>query len=566
MFTSLIEWVDAGTDEAGPVQRARSRVQHLVAALLVVVGGPYTVFFQALGVWWAMAVLVPILSLGPVALLIWTRRGRPIRGGRVISTTVLIFIFGCLVARGGMMSNAAAWLLMAPIMATLIAGPRFGVFTGVLTGGLTALLWVYERTDLPMQPGFSHAWLEWLPLVDYPVMALVTACTVAIQATIWEQAEAEANRAAQARYTFLATISHEIRTPLNGVLGLTDALLASDLDPEQRQLADTVRSSGTLLRALLDDVLDYSKMDSGRLELEEVPIDLAALGDEMARLWRAPADERGLVLDVQLHHAVASHVHGDPTKVRQILGNLLANALKFTERGSVTLAISHRQEGLSLEVRDTGIGIAPEALDHIFDAFRQADGTTTRRYGGTGLGLAISRRLARFMGGSLTVSSMIGMGTTFRLTLPYRPVEAPAEPAPDTQTAVVEDALRGLRVLVAEDNPVNQMVIVGQLQRLGIEAHVVPEGNQCVAAWREQRPDLILMDCQMPLCDGYEATRQIRAEGGRLPIIALTANSMPGDRARCVDAGMDDHLGKPLETSALVEALARWAAPRRMSA
>ena len=559
MLRRLICWVDQCQVEPTRASRARVRVQHLIAILQVLVGTPYMLLFASMGVRWAVPVLLPVVLVSPAGLLAFTRRGRPGLGGRTVSVAAFVFIIGCLIARGGMLSNAAAWMLLVPVLANFMVGPRHGVAMSLATAAVFAGLWGLEALGFPVPQGLPEGLLPYMPLIDYPTIALVLGGTLYVQAEIWEAAERDARDAAQARYTFLATMSHEIRTPLNGVLGLTDVLLHSALDPDQRQLAVTIQSSGKLLRSLLDDVLDYSKIDSGRLELALEAVDLEGTCQELVQLWRGPAQEGGLELSCRLAPQVPRWVLGDPTKLRQILGNLVSNAIKFTEEGFVCLEVEAQEHQLLLSVRDSGIGLSPQATARIFEAFRQADSTTTRRYGGTGLGLAISRRLARFMGGELSVRSAPGQGSTFTLQLPLQRVTAGAAAA---HPPIAKGSLEGLEVLVAEDNLINQLVVRRLLERHGVRVWMSSDGQECLAAWRERPPDIILMDCQMPVCDGLEATRQIRAQGGTLPIVALTASSMPGDRDRCLAAGMSDHLGKPIDADLLERTLARlW--PRR---
>ena len=260
--------------------------------------------------------------------------------------------------------------------------------------------------------------------------------------------------------------------------------------------------------------------------------------------------------------ASRSGVSADPLRLRQILGNLLSNALKFTERGEICLEISGRSGDLHLQVRDTGIGMGPEQLSRVFAPFQQADVSTTRRFGGTGLGLAISKELVEAMGGRVEVESEPGQGSVFHLFLPLVACPPPADIS--TPDPIGEDtgALTGLRVLVAEDNAVNQLVIRTLLERLGVDTLLVEDGQQAVAAWERWRPDLILMDVRMPELDGYGATQAIRARGGTLPVVALTANTLASDRARSREAGMDDHLGKPVEVQELTRCLLRWGSRR----
>ncbi len=557
MISRLLEWIDASAPDQGLVQTARIRAQHVAGFAAVLLGIPYAVFFQAMGVRWSMPLLVPVALTVVAAVTLLTRRGRPQAGAYLTSASAFLFIALALVARGGMFSNAAAWLLITPLFSTFIAGPRLGVMTAVATALTYVLVWAAPELGFALPPQFSPEILRWMPLVDYPLIALLAGSLLGIQAGLWERAEKEALDAAQARYTFLATMSHEIRTPLNGVLGLTDLLLDTPLSLEQRELAATVQRSGTLLRSVLDDVLDYSKIDSGQLQAESLAVDLHVLCRDLVRLWEGSARERGLPLTVVLAPAAPSWVTVDPNKLKQILGNLVSNALKFTSTGGVTLEVPAASAGrLCLRVRDTGIGMNAEQQARIFSPFVQGDTSTTRRFGGTGLGLSICRRLARFLGGDVEVSSIEGQGSTFTVWLPLVAAEPPAE---QPSTAAEGLDLRGLRVLVAEDNPVNRLVICRLLEKHGVQVRTANDGEDCVRQWGAQPTDLILMDCQMPGCDGYEATRRIRQKGGALPIIALTANAMSGDRARCLEAGMNDHLSKPIEPTVLASVLRTWA-------
>jgi len=375
---------------------------------------------------------------------------------------------------------------------------------------------------------------------------------------------AEALRLAQrqsiVKDQFLATMSHEMRTPLHGILGLTRAL--REKQPDTAQLA-LVERAGEHLLTLINDALDFSKLEAGQVRLVPQTFDLAALVDDVVSLSMLPASEAGLLLETRHHLPRPCLVVGDPARLRQILHNLVGNAVKFTETGRITVVVQHNADvgRARIAVHDTGVGIAPEHLSVIFDAFQQADGSFTRRFAGTGLGLTIARELARAMGGDLLVTSQVGQGSVFtlKLDLPRPVVDVPVGEAPP---APPPRALGG-RVLLAEDNPVNALVAEALLRKLGIDVTVVEDGEKAVEAFRTGRPDLVLLDCQMPVVDGLEAARRIRAleaaEGWpRTPMVALTANAFEGDRADSLAAGMDDHLAKPFKDDDLARVLATY--------
>lgn len=369
-----------------------------------------------------------------------------------------------------------------------------------------------------------------------------------------------AQSATRAKTAFLATMSHEIRTPLNGVLGMAQAMAADELSERQAARLDVIRQSGASLLAILNDVLDLSKIEAGKMELEDAPFDLAALLGEVEAVFRATAEAKGLSFTVLMDGDLAVAWKGDVVRLRQILSNLVSNAIKFTSRGEVRLEAHGHSDGLRLIVADTGIGISRQALGRLFEKFEQADTSTTRRYGGTGLGLAICRDLAALMGGQISAESREGRGARFTVDLPLR---ATAPPRPRRRkSAKVESwpAAAPLRVLAAEDNPMNQLVLRTLLEQVGVDPVIVDDGEEALAAWEDGHWDLILMDVQMPRMDGITATRLIRereAAEGRLltPIVALTANAMDHQVADYARAGMCSHVAKPIEAARLFAAL-----------
>jgi signal transduction histidine kinase/ActR/RegA family two-component response regulator len=369
----------------------------------------------------------------------------------------------------------------------------------------------------------------------------------------------ETERAANAaKSAFVANFSHEIRTPLNGVLGMAQALEAEDLSPSQRDKIAIIRQSGEALQAILSDLLDLSKIEANKLEIVETEFDLETLVNDALATFSAVAAEKGVELRADVAGAAGIYL-GDVSRIRQILHNLVSNGLKFTDAGSVSVAAGYQPSQLRLQVVDTGIGMPADTVAKLFQAFHQADASTTRRYGGTGLGLSICRALAQAMGGDIHVRSEPGRGSTFNLELPMIRV-GDAQPAKRPDPAAPQPALRPLRVLAAEDNPTNQLVLRTLLEQFGIEPTMVDDGEAAVDAWATGAWDLILMDVQMPVMDGVAAVRAIRTrernEGRtRTTILALSANAMSHQVAEYRAAGMDGHIAKPIEVRALLAAL-----------
>ena len=451
--------------------------------------------------------------------------------------------------------------------------PQFGAVEELVQAGLT--LSQFPRSD-PMHFYIAAMVIKTNALRELETLARTLEQRVAERTEALSRANGELVRAREAaeaaslaKSLFLATMSHEIRTPMNGVLGMAELLMDTPLSDRQQHLAGTLYRSAESLLRIINDILDFSKIEAGKLELAPQDFDLPALVEEVRTLYAPRASAKGLVLETRLAEDVPPHLFGDVLRIKQVLGNLITNAVKFTEIGGIYLTVERLRNDpagnlMQFTVRDTGISFDEETRDRLFHPFSQADSSMARRYGGTGLGLAICRQLVDIMGGTIDAVGSPGRGSEFRVCLLLENARAtPAEP----QAASAPQGMQPLHghVLLAEDNPVNAELAVAMLQQLGLTVDMAATGEEACRRFGEREYDVVLMDCQMPVMDGFEAVRRIRdseAAGAsrqpRTPVIAITANAMSEDRQRCLAAGMDGYLAKPFRRRELYLALTPW--------
>jgi two-component system, sensor histidine kinase len=552
---------------------------------LVLVAGIFRVFPAA----WSELFLgaMGLVSIGRLALNLAFRRVQP--SAAQLPRWRQAFIVGA--AGSGVIWGVAGWVffqselvLPALLLIFILAGLNAGAARSLASVPLSYGIYVVT-TVTPLLVRFillpaGGGWLLGVITVTYALFLLNTAKLHStdlrkLYRLIFENqelvatlslAKEKAEMASQTKSDFLATISHEIRTPMNGIMGMLQVLQDSPLTGRQKNQVEIAAGSADTLMRLLNDVLDFSKIESGRLDFEAIPFAFPSAIEEVVALLLPRATEKQLQLAVRLEAGLPAHVVGDPIRLKQVLLNLTGNAIKFTERGRVEIAVTRlsaneRTVQLRFSVRDTGIGMSAATQQKLFQLFTQGDSSMNRRFGGTGLGLAISQELVLRMGGRIVVQSEPGEGSEFSFELTLPRAQPPVRPIPVQRLAATQP-LAG-RLLVIEDDRVNQRVIELLLEKLGLECVIINNGEEGVAAATNEPWAAVLMDCQMPGMDGFEATRRIRQNlaGRPLPIIALTANAMAADRAACLAAGMDDFLAKPVRQDELQLCLERWLAP-----
>lgn len=541
----------------------------LVAYAVILVAGPGLGAMSLRSGEWGVFLACFLGGLIALLGLVQTiRRKNPQLWGKVYICALQVIILFSTIQTGGALSGAVGWLFTMPVLAAILVGTRWALINAAITG--TAFLGIgiahfvignWKRVDNLDEAALLASASHVLALVVLFCMVILGGKRLAKSQDDLRRARDEEQRANQAKTAFLANMSHEIRTPMNGIIGMAEVTLDGELPAEERKSIEVILSCSKALLEILNDVLDVSKIEAGSLTLEEIPYSPRELVEGVSNSFASQILKRGLSWKAVVDDHCPQYLSGDPTRLRQVIFNLVGNAIKFTQHGGIELQLRWLQSSQELEVHiiDTGIGISADRQESVFEAFVQADATTTREFGGTGLGLSISKRLITAMGGDIHVRSQPSKGSDFWFRIPTR--SALGINAAETTAIDFGSRIWNAHVLLVEDNSVNAKVAMHTLKKHGLSVQWAQNGLEALDQLKSNDFDLILMDCQMPVMDGFEATREIRAMASPkcdLPVIALTAGAMNEDRKRCFEAGMNAYLSKPFQREEFELVLAKF--------
>ncbi len=558
-----------------PLSRLRARLMVLYTALILVVPCVFAFIAWGQGMSAVAGTLALTCVLGALTTVVLRASHSVAIAGHYAAATYSTAHLATLLLLGGFNAGSYYWLATTPVFAAILVGMRACWFWLVVVTVEAVLSYAAAHHGLLGQQKSLTPWAELASQLGLGGTLVIMIGTyervkddlLAGMATTAEQlaiAREKAELATMARTTFLAHMSHEIRTPMNGVIGMADLLLSGGLTPSQQKSAEIILDSSRALIAIIDDILDFAKAETGHLTLDKRPTDIRAVVDAVVALLGERARAGDLTMTRHFSADVPQRLMLDAGRLRQVLLNLVGNALKFTKKGTVHVAVAVANGRLQFAVQDTGIGIAREALAGLFQPFSQVDASITRRYGGTGLGLAICRQIVEAMGGQIHVESQVGQGTTFSFTIA---IEGASEHlgAAEPNRVAGQFGETPRKILIVEDNDINRLVVRRILERFGHACSEAPDGTAALQRLQQEHFDLVLMDCQMPGMDGFSATRVLRATPGlnqQVPVVALTAQVQPEDHARCLDAGMDGYLRKPVDAKSLSAELSqRWRVP-----